>query len=88
MNLWNWIDKTSTFFGIITAVPVFWAWFILLRWRQRQKRIVENIGRAAGDGRKTAMAEILKSAFGKDQFKKACKKKKKWALSIRELLKG
>ncbi|RLB77600.1 MAG: hypothetical protein DRH15_11100 [Deltaproteobacteria bacterium] len=49
MNLWNWIDKTSTFFGIITAVPVFWAWFILLRWRQRQKRIVESIGRAAGD---------------------------------------
>jgi CRISPR-associated protein Cmr6 len=37
---------------------------------------------------KIAMAKILKDAFGNKQFKKACKKKKKWALSIRELLNG
>lgn len=49
MNIWSWIDKTSALLGIITATPVFWAWFILLRWRQRQKRIVESIGRVAGD---------------------------------------
>jgi CRISPR-associated protein Cmr6 len=47
-----------------------------------------EIRKETDDGCKTAMAEILKSAFGKDQFKKACKKKKKWALIIRELLNG
>lgn len=47
-----------------------------------------EIRKETDDGRKTAMAEILKNAFGNKQFKKACKKKKKWALSIRELLNG
>ena len=37
---------------------------------------------------KIAMARILKDAFGNKQFKKACKNKKKWALSIRELLRN
>jgi hypothetical protein len=49
MTFWDSTDKVSILLGIITAVPVFWAWFILFRWRQRQKRIIENIGREAGD---------------------------------------
>ncbi|MBE9570168.1 MAG: type III-B CRISPR module RAMP protein Cmr6 [Proteobacteria bacterium] len=70
------------------------------KFEEFKRRIDSNRGTLAGqvnvflaeirketdDGRKTAMAEILKNAFGNKQFKKACKKKKKWALSISELL--
>lgn len=49
MNWWAQIDQLATAIGIVTAIPVFWSWFILLGYRRRQVALIESITRSPGD---------------------------------------
>lgn len=49
MNWWAQIDRLATAVGMITAIPVFWSWFILLGYRRRQMALIESITRSRGD---------------------------------------
>jgi len=49
MNVWFLLDRVGIVLGIVLALPVFWSWIILLGYRRRQNRLLQEIRKQPGD---------------------------------------
>lgn len=49
MDGWLIADRLSMAIGLISFIPILWSWIILVNYRQRQKKLLENIKQNPGD---------------------------------------
>jgi hypothetical protein len=42
-QIWQFVERSSVIVGLLSFIPILWSWFILLSYRQRQKKILESI---------------------------------------------
>jgi hypothetical protein len=58
--MWDWFDKTATFFGFVSLIPIFWTWYEIA-WgsRRRYKAWFDAVRQAPGQRPGVLIVDLL-----------------------------